>query len=306
MRIWIPFVVLLIALIYLQQSGHSSHRSTYSARLAISQLAHPFDSRVRYRVGQVDVQFGLSQSEVIELARQAAEIWHQGTGKQLFIYDPAASLSINLYFDARQLESNLRHVEQQQLEQQLASQQSHNSNYQQQKRQLEQQRQQLDDREAEFKAQLAHYNRKVQAWNTLGNLDDFNRRQLEQQKQLLDTEKQHILNAIDHYNQQVNALNQTVEQLNHQSEQYNQTLSRYQARFVPRQFEKGVYDGQQINIYEFSTPADLRLTIAHELGHALGLSHNNDPHALMYPVLKQQDVENFRLTAADLSLLSSR
>ena len=300
MRSWLPVLLVVIVLFYLYQAGQSQRRHTSLA----TQLLHPFDHRVHYRIGQVDPQFKLSKTEVIDLAKQATEIWHQGTGKTLFVYDPSARLSINLRFDERQLESNLRHSQQQQLQQELASQQSNNSEYRQRQMQLEQQRQQLDLREAAFQQRLASYNRTVQDWNALGTLDEFNRQQLEQQQRLLDAEQQDIRTAIDSYNQQVNALNQVAGSLNQMADHYNQEVSRYRARFVPREFEKGVYDGQHINIYEFSSAADLRLTIAHELGHALGLGHNTDPYALMYPVLKQQDVDHFRLTVADKTLLS--
>jgi len=83
-------------------------------------------------------------------------------------------------------------------------------------------------------------------------------------------------------------------------------VDHFNSRFQPRQFDKGVFDGKTINIYEFASDEDLRVTIAHELGHALGLAHNNDPKALMYPMMKEQDLKNFRLTTADLAMLNSR
>lgn len=299
-RFWWSIVLLFMVLVFLYQASQRRHNSL------ATQLLQPFDSRVHYRIGQVDPQFKLSQTQVMELATQAAAIWQQGTGKLLFVYDPAARLSINLRFDARQLESNLRHAQQQQLQQQLASQQRNSSEHRQRQLQLEQQRQQLDRREAAFKANLARYNRTVQDWNVLGSLDDFTRQQLAQQQRLLDAERQDIGNAVADYNQQVNALNQVASSLNQMADQYNQAINRYQTRFVAREFEKAIYNGREITIYEFSTPADLRLTIAHELGHALGLGHNNDPYALMYPVLKQQNLNNFQLTAADKTLLSQQ
>ncbi|HAI54618.1 MAG TPA: peptidase, partial [Acinetobacter nosocomialis] len=73
----------------------------------------------------------------------------------------------------------------------------------------------------------------------------------------------------------------------------------------PETFHKGLFSHNQIQIYGFSSFDDLRLTLAHEFGHALGLKHTTDPKSLMYPRLKEQDIHNFKLTHSDLDLLSS-
>ena len=119
-------------------------------------------------------------------------------------------------------------------------------------------------------------------------------------------EQSQLKQQLDIYNQKVDTLNRQVEQLNSVNHQYNQSVDQFNMRFQPRQFDKGVFDGKTINIYEFESDADLRVTIAHELGHTLGLAHNNDPKALMYPMMKEQDLKNFRLTQADLAMLNSR
>ncbi|MBD0195990.1 matrixin family metalloprotease, partial [Acinetobacter baumannii] len=66
-----------------------------------------------------------------------------------------------------------------------------------------------------------------------------------------------------------------------------------------------IYNGKQIMIYEYSSIDDLRLTIAHELGHALGLKHSDQPGALMYSVRKDSDKKSNILTDADRDLLSA-
>ena len=49
-----------------------------------------------------------------------------------------------------------------------------------------------------------------------------------------------------------------------------------------------------------------RIILAHELGHALGLYHHDDPEALMYPVLGKQNLQHFQLRPADKTLLYHR
>ncbi len=302
MRYWFIAALLVMTIIGLSQRNQSTAQY---AQLAHS-IRHPFDARVHYRIGHIDAQFGISEAEVIQLAAEAAQIWQQGTGKVLFVYDPNALLSINLHFDDRQDNANHRRIEQQKLQQQLSQQKDNSNDYDQRKLQLAQQRQQLNAQEAEFEQQLNQYNRSVASWNTLGSLDDFNREQLRQKRQQLDFMRQQIHQATDDYNQQVNTLNQVASSINHMADHYNQAVNTYQTQFTAREFEKGRFDGQQITIYEFERSADLRLAIAHELGHALGLDHNNDPYALMYPILKQQNMDNFYLRPADLALLSQR
>lgn len=42
------------------------------------------------------------------------------------------------------------------------------------------------------------------------------------------------------------------------------------------------------------------IVLAHELGHSLGLSHSNDPGALMYPTYSYTDPNEFLLPQDDI------
>lgn len=301
MRFW-----LLVALIVLT-AYFSMQRMMYpqlNHNSVVDRLSHPLDTRLRYRIGDVDPRFNLSQDQIKTLSQQAADIWHLGTMKSLFVYDPNAQLSINLIYDERQAESSARKQEIRILE----NTQQYTQN---EKQRVQQIQSELDLANRELEIQKTNYQTKVDQYNQLinminqsqQNLSPYQRQQLEQQKEQLTIDQSQLKQQLDAYNQKVNDLNRQVDQLNSINQQFNQSVDQFNTRFQPRQFDKGVFDGKSIKIYEFESHDDLRVTIAHELGHALGLKHNTDPKALMYPTMKDQDLQNFKLTTADLAML---
>ncbi|ENV65435.1 peptidase [Acinetobacter junii] len=105
--------------------------------------------------------------------------------------------------------------------------------------------------------------------------------------------------AIQQHSQKTQQLNQQIKGLNQNNQQLALSANQFNQTFQPRLFHKGQFNGKQISVYEFSSKDDLRMTLAHEFGHALGLDHTDDPTSLMYPVIQKQNMERFALAHAD-------
>ncbi|XP_074391261.1 matrilysin isoform X2 [Zonotrichia albicollis] len=68
---------------------------------------------------------------------------------------------------------------------------------------------------------------------------------------------------------------------------------------TPLQFRKVDTGRADIEIRFARRDINLFLVAAHEFGHSLGLTHSNDPGALMYPYYSYQNPQTFKLPAED-------
>jgi len=128
----------------------------------------------------------------------------------------------------------------------------------------------------------------------------------ERQKQL-EQKSEDLRNESNSLNFKIQALNLKVKELNREQRDLSalKTQFKLEQKTSIQPFHKGLFSQNQIQIYGYASLNDLRLTLAHEFGHALGLKHTTDPKSLMYPRLKEQDIHNFKLTDSDLDLLGS-
>lgn len=154
--------------------------------------------------------------------------------------------------------------------------------------------------------QLNHYNQQISTINQNPQLNHSLKESFEQQRHYLTDQMNALHLEIESYNTQIAYLNAQVSELNQLNSRIGQSVHDFNQRFQPRMFDKGSFNGRQIDIYQFESEDDLRLTLAHEFGHSLGLKHNEDSKALMFPIMQNQDMKNFRLTSADLELLNKR
>ena len=304
MRFWIVIVLILCTAYFVTQRKIHPRLMHNSM---VDRIQHPLDHRLRYRIDDIDPRFNLTNHQVKQLLQEAADIWQKGTMQSLFVYDPNAQLRINLIYDERQAESLARKQEIKIIEN---SRQYTDAEYQKIRRleqQLEQAKHQLQMYQDNYQTKVAQYNQTIQALNQSRNtLTEPSRMKLNEYQQQLKQEQLQLQQQTNQFNAKVEQLNQQVTYIQSINQQFNQSVDHFNQRFQPRQFDKGLFNGKEINIYEFESDADLRLTLAHELGHALGLPHNQDPKALMYPIMKEQDLNNFRLSSADLALLNSK
>jgi len=259
-----------------------------------------------YRIGEIDKRFGLSTVELRETVQQAEALWEAESGTNLFEYDPTARLTINLVFDARQhitiakqhLASKLKLTE--------ASHTQLTQSYDHWRSRYDAQIQTYETALSAYQERLRMYNEEADYWNKNGGAPKNEYERLESERATLS----HIKQALDEERQSLQDVIDTMKSLQDQETRlvalYQRQAKTYQSLYgETTHFHKGEYNGSAITIYQFHDTADLTLVLAHELGHALGLRHVDDPQAVMHAFMGEQDITHLRLSRDDIAMLGA-
>lgn len=266
-------------------------------------------SPITYRVGTFDPRFGLSQDDLLLALNQAKSIWEKPFGKILFRYAPDGDLKINLVFDYRQEATERLKKLGLVIHDNRASYDMLKAKYDAFQTQYQKQKAALDSEVATFKSRQATYQEAITFWNSRGGAPREQYLMLNTEREALNSQIQTLKAKEDALNQLVSDINAAVDTLNRLGKDLNLHVAGYNNIGFQRgaEFLAGVYKsseyGKEIDIYEYDNYDKLVRLLAHELGHALGLPHLDNPTAIMY---KFNDSKNETATADDLAALRGK
>jgi hypothetical protein len=267
-------------------------------------INRPCSKPLTYAIGNVDSQFGVSEAELKTLTQEAEAVWEKPSGKNLFEYDANSEFKINMIFDERQQRTNEAEKLNSQLDGLEASHQKMLKKYDNLSASYQNRLNEYNRGLKSYEKKVKEYNSKTDYWNEQGGAPEDEYEKLKDEKKELDATYKKLDRERSELNKLVGQVNNVASEEGKLVSNYNNSVTTYQMKYGgQREFEKGVFNGEAINIYEYRDPEDLRLTVVHEFGHALGIDHVSNPVSIMYPMIGEQEMENPILTAEDLNEL---
>lgn len=254
-----------------------------------------------YRVGDIDEQFGVTREAVELAALEAVGVWEDGTGANLFRFDPEGELMINLIYDEQQAFIDAQEELIGKLDASLSVKEAIEETYRTLTTEFDTLSAEYNERRETYLTELETHNAWVAELNQSGTATAEDIEVLEKQQQALEAE-QASLNELNSRIGELSArINTASNQIAGLVDRYNEKNSEFNSTYAGNhEFTPGYYQNKEINISKFSNNAELRLVLAHELGHALSFDHLADEEAVMHAKLGAQP-EPLQLSAADVA-----
>lgn len=295
-------LILLIIIIGLFSNNDSS--SNFGDRIR----ANPCQNPITITVGDIDNRFGVTESEVIATINNVAEKWSEVSDRPVAVYSENGEIKVNLVYDAQQQLTDRERQFRNRLQMMEYQITALENDYLISVKNFDEWNDEYQRESEQVQRLMTQLNEWIQQVNSQGGFNSEQLEILEERRDRIDRMSERmeysgtvLTEKVDGINAQLRHMNQKIEEKNVLIQEYNRTYS------GTKRFTQGSYehsgDSKWINVFQFANREELELVIAHEVGHALGLDHVENPASVMHHLMGQQVRTELVLTAEDLNAL---
>jgi hypothetical protein len=236
-----------------------------------------------YSIKTFDTRFGISKEEFIKNIEQASSIWENSVSKDLFYYNENGPLTINLIYDERQAQTEVINNLAFEIENSKDTATHIKTIHEEEKRAYNEAGQQLTNDTEVYETRYKIYADKVAMYNAQGGAPQqeydamaLELEQLKQEAKNLEVRRDELLKTMDLINAKVARYNELVIYINTLIKKSNSlgAAKFTEGRFVPRT--------NTVDIFQYNDSNKLLRVVTHELGHVLGINHNDNHYSIMY------------------------
>ncbi len=273
-------------------------------------VANDCDVPIDFHLDAVDDRFDLDRDTVRQAIRDAVAMWEHASASTLFRESDDGGMAVRLEYDERQASAQSRREERRELERLETTLEDRQEALRRDHEALNENIRAFEQEQSDYNARRRAHEESVAAWNA-GRIEQTpdNRAALERERSALQSARAELSEARATLEQRQEQLQARQQEVSDKARAFNERVAAYnRAAADGVGFQMARYErrgGQRsIQVFRAMDADELRVVLAHELGHALGIGHVDDPAAVMYADLSSANAGRTDLAPADRAALA--
>lgn len=274
-------------------------------------VVSPCNEPLTFNVGEIDERFLISKNELIDVIKLVTGVWSDVAGVPAAAYAANGEVSVHLVYDEQQQLTDRESAFSSRIREREIYVNELERNYNDELRRFNDRVSIYQDKSNQLQNRINELNEWVNDRNQEGGLNEAQLQDFEKKRNVIDIESSQLNREAIQLSEIADEVNRRLGELNREINRKNELINEYNNRFSgTKQFTQGTFEWQGsrkwINIYQFSNRAELELVVAHEMGHALGLDHVENPASIMYHLMGGQESGSLFLSHEDRLALRER
>lgn len=268
----------------------------------------PCSEPLTFQVGEIDERFNISEERMTEVLRNISRAWSEAVGAEVMKYSNDGEIQVNLVYDSEQqiTDRELQYRERLSREEQEISRLE--AEHQQMTEQFDQKTTDYRHDSADLQQKIDQMNEWVNEQNSAGGFTEDKLDLFKEREAQINRKANELNYRAEQLSVRAKEINRFMDNLNDKIDQKNQLIKEYNNTFSgTRRFTQGTYqwvgNRRWINVYQFASQRELELVLAHEMGHAIGIEHVDNPQSVMHHLMGSQAGPELQFTDEDILAL---